>query len=184
MPLDLLNANAVRVAAYLVGGALASGMPYGLPRGRRSQRLEAFSWVSFAIILVVLGFARVVDLGPWITSVGRHEAEIEGWYDERREVQTPAAMAVAGATVVAALCLLALTLLRAPRLALPSTVLVLLLGFLGIRAISLHHVDAALYQWDVSGLSLNAACELGLLLAFSGSCLVLLLQARTIWRGQ
>ncbi len=173
MSLEFLNANGIRVSAYLLGGVFAVGVFLVRRREGDDGRGVALLWLSFAVILVVLGLARIVDFGPWLTSIGRHEARIDGWYDQRREVQGKVAVAVAGGTVALTLCVALVTLVRAPRLAAPSVLLVTLLGFLAIRAISLHQLDAALYQTDFHGLSLNTASELGLTLLFCTACLAM-----------
>lgn len=167
MELEELNGNGLRVAAYLVAAALAFlAVSREARTSDRSRRLAA-CWLILGLTMVGLGLARVIDFGPWLTGFGRHQARIEGWYDDRREVQYWTVWGVVAATALASL----LVLLAAPREtrpALPASLCLLALGgFVAVRAISFHNVDAVLYRYHYRGLLLNTACELGLVLLFA-----------------
>jgi hypothetical protein len=163
-----LNANELRVAVYFAAAALCI-LALQATRARHGPRRLLVAWAVLAGFMTLLGLARVIDFGPWLTSIGREQSQIEGWYDERRDVQRWAVLAVASGTLLIAA---ALTLLipRSARGALPSAVAAAgILGFAFMRAISFHDVDRALYQDAFSGLLLNTIFELGLLLLFAVS---------------
>ncbi|MGH7752883.1 MAG: hypothetical protein ACREN5_08715, partial [Gemmatimonadales bacterium] len=82
-----MNENGVRVVGYATASSLClAALVVEARRKGSSRRLQA-SWLSLAMLMGLLGLARVVDFGPWLTSVGRHRAQIEGWYDARRDIQ-------------------------------------------------------------------------------------------------
>lgn len=168
MELDTLNLNGVRVAAYLAGSALCLAA-FALERGRTRNRALLTVWIGLALLMLVLGLARVIDFGPWLTGLGRHRAELEGWYDDRRNIQRSAVEVIIIATVFLGIGLLWL-LPRAMRTALPAIVAaVSILGFVLVRAISFHDVDAVLQRDAYHGLLLNTAFELGLMGLFVAS---------------
>jgi hypothetical protein len=163
-----LNANELRVVAYVAAAALCF-LAVIAARGRGVSRRLMAAWLLLGVLMFVLGLARVIDFGPWLTSVGRHQARIEGWYDDRREVQFWAVWGVAMATVVLAAALVSV-LPRATRAALPSAVAATaIVGYVTLRAISFHDLDRLLYHEAYGGLLLNTLCELGLLAVFAAS---------------
>jgi hypothetical protein len=169
MELEALNTNGVRVAAYLIGSGLCAAALL-LERQRPSRnRLLLVVWVILALLMAVLGLARVVDLGPWLTDVGRHRAELEGWYDERRDIQLNTLRAVLVGTGIVAVGMLWVVPGHSRSALPPAVSAVCLLGFVLVRAISFHDVDRVLQQDAYHGLLLNTACELGLLVLFGGS---------------
>lgn len=117
-------------------------------------------WLVLAFLLAALGVNKQLDLQSLLTEIGRVTAIESGWYENRRAVQ----VGFIGATLVtAAACLVALGWLvrghvRDFRLALGG--MVVLLGFVIVRATSFHDMDS-LIRSDVGGLELNWVLELG-----------------------
>jgi hypothetical protein len=167
MGLEELNSNGVRVAAYLLAAALCACAATTGERSPAGKRTHVASWVLLAGLMASLGLAREVDLGPWVTAVGRHRAVIEGWYDDRRELQFWSVWAVVGATALTALVLLFALRRRSWPAAPASLAASCIVGFVLIRAISFHDLDALLYRRNYRGVLVNTGFELGLLLAFA-----------------
>lgn len=167
MGLDELNSNGVRVAAYLLAAALCACAAMTGARSPARRRTHVAPWVLLAGLMVALGLAREVDLGPWVTAVGRHRAVIEGWYDDRRELQFWSVWAVAAATALTALVLLFALRRRSWPVAPAALAASCIVGFVLIRAISFHDLDALLYRRNYRGVLVNTGFELGLLFVFA-----------------
>jgi hypothetical protein len=150
------------VVAYLITALLCliSALPHRLvfPLQRGSQ--IRWLWGFFAILLLLLGINKQLDLQSLVTVVGKDLALSQGWYQQRRMVQTQFIVGI----VMAALLLVSVIgrAIYAER----RTYLLALLGliflccFIVIRASSFHHVDA-LIGWQVVGLRMNWILEIG-----------------------
>jgi hypothetical protein len=146
----------VTVAAYF-GTAILAYRALRLSKSRHERSLVVF-WLLMLCVLVLLGINKQLDLQSWFTEVGRDLAKSQGWYEERRAVQTSS---------IAALVLCGLTGTMVLTVSMRRVIghivgAVLGLGFLVtfvvLRAASFHHVD----QWLGSGVvRLNWALELG-----------------------
>lgn len=117
-------------------------------------------WLLLAGLLGFLGVNKQLDLQTLLTEIGRVTAIESGWYENRRAVQVGfiGAVLVGAAMAVAALWWLVRGQLRDFRLALGG--MVLLLGFVIVRATSFHDMDAWIHT-SVAGLQLNWVLELG-----------------------
>ena len=121
---------------------------------------ERRAWWSISFLFLSLGIGKLLDLQSVLTRTGRILAAREGWYSQRRPVQFELII------FDAAICLIALViLLILVRRAAASTRAALLgatflIGFVSIRAISLHQVDR-LIAHKVLGLSWNSILEIG-----------------------
>lgn len=121
---------------------------------RRSRGI----WFALALMLLLLGINKQLDLQTGFTEIGRRLAHGEGWYDARRAVQFyfVTSLGIAG-------LLLSIVLLRTTRLK-PASIRIAVIGavalvvFVVIRAASFHHVDVFLKQGH-AGLSWNAILE-------------------------
>lgn len=117
-------------------------------------------WALCAIALFLFGVNKQLDLHQLITQVGRDWARAQGWYENRREVQSIFVKCLAGA---AAATLLAM-LLALRGMTLRYYIALLGLMFLGfyvlIRAASFHHVDRFL-GLGTDGFRLAWLVELG-----------------------
>ncbi len=150
------------VVAYFITALLCliSALPHRLvfPLQRVSQ--IRWLWGFFAILLLLLGINKQLDLQSLVTVVGKELALSQGWYQQRRMVQTQFIVAI----VIAALLLVSVigraiyAERQTYRLALLG--LMFLSCFIVIRASSFHHIDA-LIGWQVVGLRMNWILEIG-----------------------
>lgn len=117
-------------------------------------------WLLLALLLGVLGLNKQLDLQSLLTEIGRVTAIEEGWYEQRRSVQVGfiGAVLVSAALALGALAWLVRGHLHDFRLALGG--MVLLVGFVVVRATSFHDMDAFI-RTSVGGLELNWVLELG-----------------------
>ena len=123
-------------------------------RGNRQEPL----WALLAMMMLVLGINKQLDLQTWFTQVGRDLAIERGWYAQRHLYQG------VFLGVVALMALLAVGLCW--RLAMvsrwPVTPLVgaaLLASYVVIRAASFHHVDRII-NLAVPGARLSSVIEI------------------------
>ena len=106
-----------------------------------ADRRERLVWFCCAAALVLLGFNKQLDLQGYVTAAGRVLAHQEGWFAERRLVQSTFIIMLC-AVAVAAILFLAVWLRRSTRsVKFAATGIVLLFGFVVIRAASFHHMD-------------------------------------------
>lgn len=117
-------------------------------------------WLLLALLLVGLGVNKQLDLQSLLTEIGRVTAIESGWYENRRAVQVGfiGAVLVSATLAVGALWWLVRGHLRDFRLALGG--MVVLLGFIIVRATSFHDMDAFIHQ-GVGGVEMNWILELG-----------------------
>jgi hypothetical protein len=142
-------------------------------------RLLLQFWLFAFVFYLLLGLNKQLDLQTFITATGRCVARVEGWYNQRRGLQTSLVFIGIG---IAAVVLLAL-LHRFFAIFLKCWPAVLGIGlstiFVLLRLISFHHVDQilsmrvfdfklhALIEFSgIASVFLNAAW---LLLAYGGS---------------
>jgi hypothetical protein len=149
----------VTVAVYVLAGSVALATYARAPFPRASYGRERVFWLLLGLILLALAVNKQLDLQSWLTAFGRCVSKEQGWYQDRRSVQ---AMVVLG--LIAAMLALALALWRMMRGTLTRSGVALLglvfvLGFVAVRAVGFHHVDA-LINLRVSNLRLNWLFEL------------------------
>jgi len=108
-------------------------------------------WFGLAIILLVLGLNKQLDLQTLLTSVGREIALSQGWYGIRREVQSIfiGFLALLGLLSMGIICWRLRD--RFWEFWLIILGLVLLFSFIFIRAASFNHVNYFLNKWNVIG---------------------------------
>jgi hypothetical protein len=108
-------------------------------------------WLFTAALLAMFALIRLFDAQNWLTEVGRSEARDSGLYDGRRTFQ---ALAV-GALCTTWLVAIVTAVWRVPerrRRYLPLIVVVIcIIGFAAVRAVSLHQVDSLFYRREVAG---------------------------------
>lgn len=163
--LDVLNADLVRELGYGLAAAICL-LGWRRERGAAAvgtQTAWPALWLSLAAMLAVLVLVRAAHLQHVFTDLGREEARESGLYDVRRLFQVTLlgglAAAWCGAVTVAAW--------RVParrRRYLPAIVAAAaIIGFAGVRAVSLHHIDAVLYNHPLAGLRIVVVVECALL---------------------
>jgi small basic protein len=163
----VLDSNGLRVLAYTVAAiaCLVAGVREAV-RKRKQPELWPTFWLVTAAFFLVIAAARETDIADLVTQLGRDVAIVQGWYDHRRKYQAMAVATVTGIWFVTVV----ISLWRVParrRRYLPVAVVAFsLLAFSGIRAVSLHQIDAVLYRRPIHGVKIDAIVELtGLLLA-------------------
>ena len=147
----------ITVAAYVAACVLCAVCAQ---RSSRNEQQRRFWWV-LAIVMLVLGINKQLDLQTWFTEVGRDMARAQGWYGVRQQVQ------VAFISTLAVLGLLSQFWLyrslrdfgREARLA--AVGLAFLAVFVVMRAASFHHADTLLGLKLGGWLTVNALLELG-----------------------
>jgi hypothetical protein len=124
------------VAAYFGGAAAAFWA------GRAGRSRDRRFWFGTAILLILLGLNKQLDLQSVLTSTARSVTRHAGWYPERRAIQGLFLLALVVAAIAVVLGLL--KWLRRSSAPVKSAALgiALLLVFIVIRAASFHHIDA------------------------------------------
>jgi hypothetical protein len=129
--------------------------------------LETRAWTAIAVLLALLGASELLQLQPAITNFGRSIAFDEGWYWHRQGIQAAFTKIGAAITVVFSLGLFLSARRTSIECAISSGCAVMIVGFILVRAISLHQVDAFLLR-TMFGLPWNRIPE------FAGSAIILL----------
>jgi len=120
-------------------------------RAAKAPGLAPFFWLAAAVLLVLLGFNKQLDLQSWVIEVGKEMAEDRGVYAHRRKIQLAFILLMAGGSL-AALAVTAWLLRRVwRRYWLAFAGFVLLAAFVLMRASTFNHVDemVAHESWDI-----------------------------------
>lgn len=164
------------VCGYLLA-ALGAFAVVSRPLPGRHRRIERPFWLGAGLLLLCLAANKQLDLQSLLTAAGRCVAQAQDWYAARRTVQAAAIVALAAACAAGGILVawrLRPTLSRTG----PALLgLVLITGFVLIRATGFHHVDA-LIGWRLGGVRANAVLELG------GICLFTLGAVWALARGR
>ncbi|WP_206080314.1 isopropylmalate isomerase [Pacificoceanicola onchidii] len=145
------------VAAYALAGCLAL---YASRVRRRDRRF----WLFLGVLLLALCINKQLDLQSALTATGRCISKLQGWYDERRAFQAKFIIALLGiSTLVLSIALYRMR--RAfHRVGLALIGFAVLLTFVAIRAVGMHHFDAVI-RMELGGMRMNWILELsGILL--------------------
>lgn len=129
------------------------------PWGDFHPRAARF-WLLLAVALGLMAVNKQLDAQTALTDIGRQLAVAQGWYAQRHKVQI---VFVAAVALVAGAGLAALWWASRPLSTGRATAavgLLLLIGFVMVRAASFHHVDAFLAE-SALGLRWNWILELG-----------------------
>jgi hypothetical protein len=141
-------------------------------RGRKTQSIPyAWFWCLAGLTVLFLGINKQLDLQMLLADVGRTYARTMGWYRTRKPVQIRA-VALGASLSLALLGVVLYHLRKAPR----STWcagggLILLVGFVTVHLVSLHHLEQLLRR-SVAGLSLGNLLEIGAILVVGFSAWV------------
>jgi hypothetical protein len=134
------------VAAYFIGAA-AAAWAGSLPLTHRDRLF----WFAAAVLLVLLGINKQLDLQTLVTVAGRDMAQREGWFENRRVVQEAFVLFLLAGAAIAGTAL-ALWLRRSVRsVKLAAGGILLLFAFILLRAASFHHMDTWVTK-NVAGL--------------------------------
>jgi len=144
------------VAAFLCAWAArrASGAA-----SRAADRRNRVFWYGLAVLMLLLGINKQLDLQTLMTEVGRGIAKAEGWYERRQRVQAVFIAALVAFSSIALLILGVLMRRRPLRHWVALVGVALLVCYVVIRAASFHHVDRVLGM-RVAGVKVHWAIEL------------------------
>jgi hypothetical protein len=123
------------------------------------EQRDCTFWFLIALLMVFLGINKQLDLQSLFAEMGRQIALAQGWYPQRRMVQFPF-IVIFATTLIGAFLWFARTyrdLFKRYRIA--SCGVLLLLGFVVIRAAAFHHFDEVI-QYDLHGIKMNWVLEL------------------------
>jgi hypothetical protein len=129
--------------------------------------VEARAWTAIAVLLALLGVSELLQLQPAITNFGRSIAFDEGWYWHRQGIQAAFTKIGAATTVVFSLGLFLSARRTSLECAIALVCAVMIVGYILVRAVSLHQVDALLLR-TTFGLHWSRIPE------FAGSVIILL----------
>ncbi|WP_299846364.1 isopropylmalate isomerase [uncultured Roseovarius sp.] len=145
----------VTVAAYGITALLTARLAIS-----RAGQPERFFWLILALLLAALTINKQLDLQSALTAFARCMAKAQGWYENRKGVQTGFILGLLGASLVF-LIALGLSMRNHLRRTWPAVLGVCFLtGFVAIRAVGFHHFDV-LIKSDFSGIRINWLLELG-----------------------
>lgn len=149
----------VTVAGYGVA-ALATFLTLLNTRRYPLARTERLFWYCLVPALAFLMFNKQLDLQTLLTAIARCEAQISGWYTDRRPVQVAFiyTLIVAGLIIISALAYWLRHTFSRLWLVLLGTVF--LVTFVLVRAVGFHSVDV-LIGTQLAGWRLNWIFELG-----------------------
>lgn len=175
-----LDSTWCAVSLYLLIFLLTLGLgALEFARGRTDASPSLWPTFWFVTAALVLGMAlgRAFAAGQFLADLGRHRALSEGWYPGRRSAQAR----VVGVIALIWGTIVAVSIVRVPkrrRRCIPTALAIFtLVGYAGIRIMSLHQVDVLLYDRYVKGVSYGAIVELTLLLC------TLLFTFLALWRS-
>jgi hypothetical protein len=129
--------------------------------------LETRAWTAIAVLLALLGVSELLQLQPATTNFGRSIAFDEGWYWHRQAIQAALTEIGAVITVVFSLGLFLSARRTSLACAIALACAVMIVGYILVRTVSLHQVDALLRR-TTFGLQWNRIPE------FAGSVIILL----------
>ena len=145
----------VTVAAYALTAVLTARLALS-DRGRP----ERLFWLMLCLLLAALTVNKQLDLQSALTAFARCTAKVQGWYENRKVVQTGFILALLGLSLVF-LVALGIAMWRHLRRTWMAVLgLVFLTGFVAIRAVGFHHFDI-LIKSDFAGVRTNWLLELG-----------------------
>lgn len=161
------------VIAYLAAATLSFAV--GATGDRRG--LERAFWAASGAGLLFLAVNKQLDLQSFMTAAGRCMAHLQGWYDTRRSIQVGFILGLIALCVVGGIS--ALWILRGTlrRTGIALLGLVLITGFVLIRAMGFHHFDR-LIGLQMAGVRLNWVFELGGIAVFLLGCIQALVAPR------
>jgi hypothetical protein len=141
----------VTVVAYATAAVLAFRSARVEARGAARERNTAHEqktlarfWGGLALLLLLLGVNKQLDLQTLFTQVARDAALAQGWYDDRRRFQVLFIAAVGLLGLLGTLGLAFALRKIAARIWLALLGIGFLVSFVLIRAASFHHVDLLL----------------------------------------
>lgn len=126
---------------YVANARLLDGVD---SREASDQRTLGRLWLLVGVLMLALAANKQLDLQTLVSEKVRAVARSQGWYDNRRPLQA-AVIALIGLLSIVVVAAATYLLRRVWRRALPVVAaVVVVVAFAGVRAISLHQIDAVL----------------------------------------
>lgn len=107
-----------------------------------SATRERVFWALLALGLAFLAINKQLDLQTLLTTAGRCAAQIQGWYDARRSLQAGLIIGLLVFVVLGGVFFLILLRGTLRRSAVPLLGAMFVCGFVLVRAVGMHQVDA------------------------------------------
>lgn len=158
-----------RPAVLTLAATMASFVCFiaGTRELRRTAGSRTSIWWLFSVVLLGIAMAHAWNLGGAAAESGRDAFRFEGLYGIRRPIQAAVIFVLSAGTLAALASVAPFVRTRfGPEMVTPTLVLAGLMGYLLIRTISLHQVDALLYNNHVLAAHPGTLIELGGLLLF------------------
>jgi len=124
------------------------------------ERLATRFWSVISLLMVLLGLNKQLALQILLTEVGRHIAQTQGWYHQRRIFQFLFIVVFAAASALAFIWFAKKYRESFSRYKLVFCGLFFLLSFVIIRAATFHHFNELIQIRLFFGLTVNWALEL------------------------
>lgn len=120
-------------------------------------------WLFLALILIVLGINKQLDLQTLFTLIGKNIAIEQGWYKDRRIIQVGFIIFIGFLGVIGLSTLLIKNKSACAEIKTALFGCVILFTFIIIRAASFHHMDVFI-NMKLIGITVNGVLELGSLI--------------------
>jgi hypothetical protein len=152
------------VGAYALGAALALRAAWVSARHAEpslapaDQRHLVVFWCLTAVVLILLGINKQLDLQTWLTEMVRDLAMEHGWYGARRQYQILFIGGIASIGLISTLTAAVLLRRVLVRIGIALLGLGVLIAFVVARAASFHHMDTLL---NAGPFALNWWAEFG-----------------------
>ena len=131
--------------------------------GAPTDSVLPWFWPLTGLLIAALAVARVTDAAERITEIGRDRAIDEGWYRDRRGLQSWAVGAVAAVWLVSVTVAVWRTPERRRRYLPMGIAVASVIAYALVRMVSLHQVDGLLYRTHLAGVRVGTVTELTLL---------------------
>lgn len=128
------------LAWFVVGGYVIAAL-LALRAGSAAAGRERSLWLGTAVVLLLLGINKQLDLQSDLTDIARSAAHLEGWYGLRRDVQGLFLLMMALGTIAVAMLLWRWLRKATTSSKVAAMGLLILLAFIFLRAASFHHID-------------------------------------------
>jgi hypothetical protein len=133
------------------------------------DRKERLFWTVTAVVMTLYAVNKQLDLQSLATSVGRCIAKADGWYEQRRRFQFEFIIGLVFCTFIALVAVFRWLRGTLARTGVAAFGLIFVSGFVVIRAVGFHHVDAII-NTSISGWRANWLLEIpGPLLVIVGA---------------
>jgi len=150
----------ITFVCYFVGAVVCGIRAWRCFQSPAMRRGHYRFWVFCALALFLFGLNKQLDLHQLITQIGRDWARADGWYENRRAVQSVFVKCLAGAAVVVLLAIIWAVWGKPFRYYIALFGLMVLAFYVLIRAASFNHVDRFL-GLGTDGFRLAWLVELG-----------------------